>query len=87
MSGRLAFRLAALAFAALVILIAVVQVRRAPDKPQPAAPPTATAPRPVDVRLGQCQAKGAAGAQDPDCLKAWAEARARFLGVPAKSGR
>ena len=84
MSARLAFRLAAAGFALLAILIAALQVRRpASTRPQSAI---AQAPRPVDARLARCQALGAAGAQDPDCLKAWDDARSRFLGA-SKAGR
>ncbi|MDR6624447.1 putative entry exclusion protein TrbK-alt [Caulobacter segnis] len=80
MSGPLAFRLAAAGFALLAILVAALQARR----PAPSAPAAAPiqAPRPVDAQLARCQTLGAAGAQDPQCLKAWDEARARFLGAP-----
>lgn len=85
MSARLAFRLAAAGFALLAILVTALQARR----PAPASAPalvTSHAPRPVDARLARCQALGAAGAEDPECLKAWDEARSRFLG-PAKASR
>ncbi|PXA95738.1 conjugal transfer protein TrbK, partial [Caulobacter sp. D4A] len=42
--------------------------------------PAVQAPAPVDARLQRCQALGAAGAQDPECLQAWEAARTRFLG-------
>jgi conjugative transfer region protein TrbK len=78
MSARLGFRLAAASFALLAILVAVLQTHRPASKP--ASPPAAAPlPRPVDPRLARCQALGAAGAQDPACLKAWSDARARFL--------
>jgi conjugative transfer region protein TrbK len=85
MSARLAFRLAAAGFALVAILVAAQQARR----PLPMDPPrtvATTAPRPNDARLARCQSLGAAGAQDAGCLKAWDEARARFLGAP-KTGR
>lgn len=85
MSARLAFRLAAAGFALLAILVAVLQARG--PAPRPATAPTvAQAHRPADARLARCQALGAAGAQDTECLKAWEAARTRFLGAP-KAGR
>jgi len=85
MSARLGFRLAAAGLALLAILVAALQARR----PTPvSAPPAATIqqPRPIDARLARCQALGAAGAENPDCLKAWNDARARFLGAPKAGG-
>ena len=77
MSGRSAFRLAALGFAALAILVGVMSSRQPSPAPQPlaAAPPAF----PTDAALTRCQALGAAGAQDDACLKAWADQRAKFL--------
>jgi conjugative transfer region protein TrbK len=82
MSARLAFRLAAAGFALLAILVAALQARR-PAPPAPNPRTVVQAAPPVDARLARCQALGAAGAQDPDCLRAWHAARTRFLG---KSG-
>ena len=90
MSARLAFRLAAAGFGLLAILVAVLQAHR----PIPATPPTPVAVqaarpidgRPIDGRLARCQALGQAGAQDPDCLKAWNDARTRFLGANKAGG-
>lgn len=85
MSARLGFRLAAAGFALLAILVAMLQAHRPAQAPAapPAAPPS---PRPVDTQLARCQAIGAAGAQDPACLKAWNDARTRFLGVSKAGG-
>lgn len=85
MSARLAFRLAAAGFALLAILVAALQARR-PAPPRPAPRPAVQAPAPIDARLKRCQALGAAGAQDADCLRAWQAARTRFLGQ-SESGR
>ena len=84
MSGQLAFRLAAIGFAALAILVAALQAARSRA---PAAPirPAQTTAQPADPRLARCQDLGAAGAQDPECLRAWAEARKRFLGAPGQT--
>lgn len=79
MSARLGFRLAAAGFALLAILVAALQTRR-PAPPTPSLRPVVQAPAQVDARLRRCQALGAPGAQDPECLQAWEAARTRFLG-------
>jgi len=85
MSARLAFRLAAAGFALLALLVAMLQAHR--PAPAPAPPVASSAPpRPIDARLARCQALGAAGADDPECLKAWNAARARFLGAGKAGG-
>lgn len=82
MSGRTIFRVAAIAFAATAIAVAVSQGQHAtthqapPQRPAPAA-------RPIQADLARCQALGEAGANDPGCLKAWANQRAKFLGLSA----
>jgi len=78
-SARLAFRLAAAGFALLAILVAALQARR-PASLTPSPRPVVQAPAQIDARLRRCQALGAAGAQDPECLQAWDAARTRFLG-------
>ncbi|NQE63612.1 putative entry exclusion protein TrbK-alt [Caulobacter sp. RHG1] len=85
MSARLGFRLAAAGFALLAILVAALQARH-PAPPAPNPRPAVQTATPVDARLARCQALGAAGAQDPDCLRAWDAARNRFLGK-SEAGR
>jgi len=85
MSARLGFRLAATGFALLAILVAVLQAHRTGPKPA-APPPAATSLRPTDPQLARCQALGAAGAQDQACLKAWNDARTRFLKTDKAGG-
>lgn len=85
MSARLGFRLAAAGFALLAILVAVLQAHRPAPRPA-SAPAKAPSARPVDAQLARCQAIGAAGAQDPACLKAWNAARTRFLGAGKAGG-
>lgn len=86
MSTRLAFRLAAIAFAAVIVLVAALQTRL-PARPTPAALPLAqpAAIETRDARLARCQALGEAGARDPECLSAWSDARERFLGGDRKA--
>lgn len=85
MSARLGFRLAAAGFALLAILVAALQARH-PAPPVASPRPVVQAPPAVDARLARCQALGAAGAEDPDCLRAWDAARKRFLGK-SEAGR
>lgn len=86
MSGSLALRLAAIGLAGLAILVAALQARRHPPPPLAVAAPPPAQVDPGRAELARCQALGAAGAQDPGCLKAWAEERARFLGVRGTAG-
>ena len=80
MSGAPVLRLVALAAAALAVLVAAL--RAGGQDPKADAHPSRTAAvRPADPRLARCQALGAAGAEDPECLKAWSDARTRFLGL------
>ena len=85
MSARLAFRLAAAGFGLLAILVAVLQAHGPAPSPPP-APVAVQSARPIDGRLARCQALGQAGAQDADCLKAWNDARTRFLGANKAGG-
>ncbi len=39
---------------------------------------------PLLIELRRCQSIGAAGASDPDCLRAWGENRRRFLAPGAR---
>lgn len=80
MSGAPVLRLVALAAVALAVLVAALRASGPSPKANP-VPSKTVAVRPADPRLARCQALGAAGAEDPDCLKAWSEARARFLGL------
>ncbi len=83
MSARLAFRLGAIGLAALVVLVTVLEAGRKTPAPPPARAPVIAAPAHPEVHqaeLARCQALGAAGAQEPTCLKVWADARTRFLG-------
>lgn len=83
MSARLAFRLGAIGLAALVVLVTALEAgRKTPAAPLAPAPVIAAPayPKTHQAELARCQALGAAGAQEPTCLKAWADARTRFLG-------
>ncbi|WP_205686791.1 putative entry exclusion protein TrbK-alt [Caulobacter flavus] len=86
MDPALAFRLAAAGFVATAVVVAALGQRAsAVSPPPPADAPAATlaAVDPHQDALRHCQRLGAAGAEDPECLAAWAQQRDRFLGRPA----
>lgn len=88
MTSALTFRLAAIGFALLALLVAALQTRH----PAPAPAPVATAPvtntaDPARAELERCQGLGETGAREPACLRAWADQRRRFLGLSKTSER
>lgn len=86
MSGKLPLRWAAIGAAVIAVLAAGLRLAHAPA-PVP-TPPVAARPLPAArPELARCQALGAAGAEDPACLRAWAAERDRFLGVRAHSSQ
>lgn len=85
MDGKTIVRIGAVAFVALAIVATAVEMNRH-DDPQGAAPTEARPMQerdPLDAELARCSGIGEAGARDPSCLKAWGQARRRFLGQPA----
>jgi conjugative transfer region protein TrbK len=85
LSAKTWARIGAVGFVALALTVTVLSARRGPA-PEPAdplsaAPSDAAAPDPLTAELAHCQALGQAGASDPDCLRAWAQNRRRFLKV------
>ena len=82
LDGKTLARIGAIAFVALAIVAAVIDMSR-PDDDQDdvAMPGPAVIGRdPLDAELARCGGLGEAGPRDPSCLKAWAENRRRFLG-------
>lgn len=87
MDTKLLARIGAIAFVAIAITLAVIELARDRDAPQPvkaAANTEAPAVDPLLVELRRCQGLGQAGASDRDCLRAWAENRRRFLAPGAR---
>lgn len=81
MESKTFARIGAIAFVAVAITMTALQLRGDP-KPAPAdAIVTVMEPDgdPLPAVLRDCAALGQAGAQDRDCLAAWAESRRRFL--------
>ncbi|NKL53445.1 putative entry exclusion protein TrbK-alt [Rhizobium leguminosarum] len=81
MDAKMLARLGAVAFVAVAITAAVVEMIRK-DEP-PAAPPVRVVqPERDPLREDQrrCQQLGQQAANDAECLRVWAETRDRFLG-------
>jgi conjugative transfer region protein TrbK len=85
LSAKTWARIGAVGFVALALTVTFLSARRGPAPeaadPLSAAPSDVAATDPLMAELSHCQALGQAGASDPDCLRAWAENRRRFLKV------
>ncbi|MEV5023586.1 putative entry exclusion protein TrbK-alt [Sphingobium sp. LMA1-1-1.1] len=82
MDGKAIARIGAVAFVALASVATAIEMNRH-DDPQGNVPVQAQPiPErdPLDAELARCSSIGEAGPRDPSCLKAWAQARRRFLG-------
>lgn len=87
MDTKLLARLGAIVFVAIAITMTAIEMARAPEPPreEPRAIADISAPTdPLLIELRRCQSLGQAGASDPDCLRAWAENRRRFLAPGAR---
>ena len=85
MDGKTLARVGAIVFVAVAITATAIEMNRKDVSPDVLATQgrPATAPDPLAVELLRCSEIGEAGTRDPNCLKAWAENRRRFLGQPA----
>ncbi|WP_157016606.1 putative entry exclusion protein TrbK-alt [Mesorhizobium xinjiangense] len=81
MEGKNLARIGAIVFVAFAITAAVIEMTRKDEPGRPASTP-ALAPSADPLRADQrrCQQMGEAAANDPECLRVWAETRDRFLG-------
>ena len=87
MDSKLLARIGAVIFIAIAITMTAIEMSRAPEpsRTEPtAAVADTSATDPLLIELRRCQSIGAAGASDPDCLRAWAENRRRFLAPGAR---
>ena len=87
MDGKMLARLGAIVFVAIAITATVIELTRKEDAPA-SSPVRLHQPASDPLRDGQrrCQQLGQKAADDPDCLRVWAETRDRFLGrTPAPS--
>jgi conjugative transfer region protein TrbK len=87
MDSKTLARIGAVVFVAIAIVATAIEMNRKPDSQDDA--PTIAHPAhgrdPLDAELARCSGIGEAGARDPSCLKAWGQARRRFLGQPEPS--
>ncbi|MCP1848160.1 MULTISPECIES: putative entry exclusion protein TrbK-alt [unclassified Bradyrhizobium] len=85
MDGKTLARVGAIVFVAVAITATVIEMNRKDVSTDVLAmqgrPVTASVP--LTTELLRCSEIGEAGTRDPNCLKAWAENRRRFLGRPA----
>lgn len=85
MDGKTLARIGAVVFVAVAIVATAIELNRTPDSQNSAPTVARPAPErdPLDAELARCSGIGEAGSRDPSCLKAWGQARRRFLGQPA----
>ena len=83
MDGKTLARIGAVVFVALAVTATAIDMNRSDTGPETAAkkPPSIVRHDPLDEQLARCALAGEAGASDPQCLKAWADNRRRFLGA------
>jgi conjugative transfer region protein TrbK len=81
MDGKLLIRLGAVMFVTVAITAAVIELSRK-DETLTSPPEHLAQPEHDLLREGQrrCQQLGQKAADDTECLRVWAETRARFLG-------
>lgn len=82
MDGKTLARIGAVVFVALAVTATAIDMSRRDPAPgtAPAKVPSIVTQDPLDAQLARCSEAGEAGAHDPQCLKAWADNRRRFLG-------
>lgn len=82
MDGKILARLCTVAFVAIAIVVAAIEINRPNDRQDGFAAETRPVRKrdPLDTELSRCSSLGEAGSRDASCLKAWAENRRRFLG-------
>lgn len=84
MDGQTLARIGAIAFVAIAITVAVIDLSRKQEAPVQLVPMEvqgANTPDPLQAELARCTGMGEAATRDAACLKAWAENRRRFLGL------
>ncbi len=83
MDGKILARIGAVVFVALAVTATAIDMNRSDAGPEKATakPPSIGHHDPLDDQLARCSLAGEAGARNPQCLKAWADNRRRFLGA------
>lgn len=81
MEPKLLARIGAIIFVAIAVTMTAIEMSRAPEpsREEPVAQIETAGTDSLLAELRRCQMLGAAGAEDRDCLRAWAENRRRFF--------
>ncbi|MES2174846.1 MAG: putative entry exclusion protein TrbK-alt [Pseudomonadota bacterium] len=86
MDGKMLARLGAVVFVAVAVTATAIEMTRKEEAPE-TWPSDRAAEEPADPlrdALIRCQALGEEGPRDPECRRAWAENRQRFLAPGAR---
>lgn len=86
MDGKMLARLGAVVFVAVAVTATAIEMTRKEEAPE-TWPSRRAAEAPADPlrdELIRCQALGEEGPRDPECRRAWAENRQRFLAPGAR---
>jgi conjugative transfer region protein TrbK len=86
MDGKMLARLGAVVFVALAVTATAIEMTRKEEAPEtwPSGRATEAPADPLRDALIRCQALGEEGPRDPECRRAWAENRQRFLAPGAR---
>ncbi|HWW49818.1 MAG TPA: putative entry exclusion protein TrbK-alt [Xanthobacteraceae bacterium] len=86
MDGKLLARIGAVVFVALAVTATAIEMTRKEEAPEtwPSGRAAEAPADPLRDALIRCQALGEEGPRDPDCRRAWAENRHRFLAPGAR---
>ncbi|MCR5857385.1 putative entry exclusion protein TrbK-alt [Mesorhizobium sp. J428] len=81
MEGKNLVRIGAIVFVAFAITATVIELTRKDEPVRPVSTPAlAPSADPLRAEQRRCQQMGEAAANEPECLRVWAETRDRFLG-------
>ncbi|MFD2236704.1 putative entry exclusion protein TrbK-alt [Aureimonas populi] len=86
MEGKMFARIGAAVFVAVAITATAIELTRNEEAPErwPSGRVTQERVDPLRDALIRCQSLGEAGPRDPECRRAWAENRHRFLAPGAR---
>jgi len=86
MDGKMLARLGAVVFVAVAVTATAIEMTRKEEAPEtwPSGRAVEAPADPLRDALIRCQALGEEGPRDPECRRAWAENRQRFLAPGAR---
>ena len=87
MEPKLLARIGAIVFVAIAITMTAIEMSRTPEpaREELLADIEPAGTDPLLAELRRCQSLGAAGAEDRECIAAWAENRRRFFDGPSRA--